>query len=161
MNTTTNYSLPQWEATDAVTRGDVNSAMSSIDSAIAGAGGAVLLAERTLGEGESSATIELNDLNWSDWLTVTMTVEPVLEDRTGASYTVVSSTNTGIVTNCKGPMQAIFFVGHRGDGYLAFLIFFGTSTTSICYSVAYDAITSFTIRGQLEAGTTVKLWGVR
>lgn len=36
MNTTTNYSLPQWEATDRVTREDINGAMSAIDGAIAG-----------------------------------------------------------------------------------------------------------------------------
>ena len=35
MNYTTNYSLPQWEATDRITRGSVNGAMSTIDSAIA------------------------------------------------------------------------------------------------------------------------------
>ena len=34
MNTTTNYSLPQWEDTDRVTRGDMNDAMQSIDTAI-------------------------------------------------------------------------------------------------------------------------------
>ena len=34
MQHTTNYDLPQWEATDAVRREDVNGAMSSIDSAI-------------------------------------------------------------------------------------------------------------------------------
>ena len=36
MNTTTNYSLPQWEDTDRVTREDINGAMSAIDGAIAG-----------------------------------------------------------------------------------------------------------------------------
>ena len=41
MNTTTNYNLPQWEDTDVITRGDVNDAMSSIDSAIAGLAAAV------------------------------------------------------------------------------------------------------------------------
>lgn len=35
MNHTTNYSLPQWEDADRVTRGDVNGAMSSIDAALA------------------------------------------------------------------------------------------------------------------------------
>ena len=34
MNTTTNYSLPQWEDTDRVTREDINGAMSAIDGAI-------------------------------------------------------------------------------------------------------------------------------
>ena len=37
MNQTTNYNLPQWEATDRVTRNDVNGAMSSIDTALSGA----------------------------------------------------------------------------------------------------------------------------
>ena len=35
MNQTTNYSLPQWEASDRVTRGDMNDAMSAIDTALA------------------------------------------------------------------------------------------------------------------------------
>ena len=37
MQHTTNYDLPQWEATDAVKREDVNGAMSAVDTAIAGA----------------------------------------------------------------------------------------------------------------------------
>ena len=39
MNTTTNYNLPQWEDSDRVTRESVNGAMSSIDAALAAAGG--------------------------------------------------------------------------------------------------------------------------
>ncbi|MBR1885671.1 MAG: hypothetical protein IJ812_04610 [Schwartzia sp.] len=39
MNYTENYSLPQWEDTDVVTREDVNGAMSRIDAALAAAGG--------------------------------------------------------------------------------------------------------------------------
>lgn len=35
MQQTENYQLPQWEATDRVTRADMNAAMSGIDSAIA------------------------------------------------------------------------------------------------------------------------------
>ena len=38
MNHTTNYNLPQWEATDAVKREDMNAAMSAIDAALSGAG---------------------------------------------------------------------------------------------------------------------------
>lgn len=36
MNHTTNYSLPQWEDTDAVKREDMNAAMSTIDAAMSG-----------------------------------------------------------------------------------------------------------------------------
>ena len=36
MNYTENYSLPQWEDTDVVTREDVNGAMSAIDTALSG-----------------------------------------------------------------------------------------------------------------------------
>jgi len=34
MNHTTNYNLPQWEATDAVKREDVNGAMATVDAAL-------------------------------------------------------------------------------------------------------------------------------
>lgn len=34
MNHTTNYNLPQWEDSDRVTRGDMNTAMASIDAAL-------------------------------------------------------------------------------------------------------------------------------
>ena len=58
MNTTTNYSLPQWEAADRVTRGDFNDAMSAIDTAIAGAG--VKIAAGTYhGDGTVTRTISL------------------------------------------------------------------------------------------------------
>ena len=34
MNHTTNYNLPQWEATDAVKRADVNGALAAVDAAL-------------------------------------------------------------------------------------------------------------------------------
>ena len=37
MQHTTNYSLPQWEDTDAIKREDVNGALAAVDAAIAGA----------------------------------------------------------------------------------------------------------------------------
>ena len=39
MNQTENYSLPQWEATDRVTRESVNDAMAAIDAALEAIGG--------------------------------------------------------------------------------------------------------------------------
>ena len=38
MEHTTNYNLPQWEASDRVTRGDMNDAMSAIDTALGALG---------------------------------------------------------------------------------------------------------------------------
>ena len=38
MEHTTNYSLPQWEENDRVTRGDMNDAMSAIDTALGALG---------------------------------------------------------------------------------------------------------------------------
>lgn len=53
MNHTTNYSLPQWEDSDRVTREDVNSAMSSIDTAMAGLGNCKIVCGVYRGYGES------------------------------------------------------------------------------------------------------------
>ena len=62
MTHTTNYSLPQWEASDAVKRGDVNGAMSSIDAALGEIAGSGLriAAGRYYGSGETNRKIPLD-----------------------------------------------------------------------------------------------------
>ena len=57
MEHTTNYSLPQWEASDRVTRGDMNDAMSAIDTAL-GAKREIVFGKYT-GNGSYPRTIEL------------------------------------------------------------------------------------------------------
>ena len=52
MNYPTNYELPQWEAGDRVKRADMNGAMSAIDAALAGAGGAKIAYGTYIGTGE-------------------------------------------------------------------------------------------------------------
>ena len=51
MNHTTNYNLPQWEATDAVKREDMNGAMSGIDAALAGLGNCQIEYQQYVGTG--------------------------------------------------------------------------------------------------------------
>ena len=57
MNTTANYHLPQWEATDHITRADLNSAMSAIDTALSGA--AQIVTGTYAGNGQEERTISL------------------------------------------------------------------------------------------------------
>jgi len=52
MNQTQNYQLPQWEASDRVTRSDVNGAFAAIDTALAAlSGGARIAAGSYTGDG--------------------------------------------------------------------------------------------------------------
>ena len=57
MNHTTNYSLPQWEANDAVKRSDVNDAMSAIDAALGSC--ARVMVGRFRGDGNEVQVISL------------------------------------------------------------------------------------------------------
>ena len=57
MNHTTNYSLPQWEATDAIKREDVNGALSALDTAMGDA--AHIVIGEYHGDGASTRTFEL------------------------------------------------------------------------------------------------------
>ena len=64
MNHTTNYNLPQWEATDAVKREDVNGAMATVDAALktvsdAAANVPEIVFGTYTGDGQESQTIYL------------------------------------------------------------------------------------------------------
>ena len=67
MNYTTNYSLPQWEASDRVTRESVNGAMAAVDTAIAGAGKWQLIKTVTLSQTGASFIADVSDIDFSQW----------------------------------------------------------------------------------------------
>lgn len=70
MNYTENYSLPQWEDTDAVKREDVNGAMSSIDSAIANASPWVKLLDVTLDADTARYDLDVSGIDLTQYAMV-------------------------------------------------------------------------------------------
>ena len=107
MNHTTNYNLPQWEDTDAVRREDVNAAMSTIDAAIAGAGGAKLIRDVTLTVAINTFSLAAGYLDWSKWNTVHLLFKPVFVSSASAEQrkygmTCTASSSNLFVTGISG-----------------------------------------------------------
>lgn len=70
MNYTENYSLPQWEDTDRVTRESVNGAMAAVDSAIAGASPWVKLLDVTLGADTTRYDLDVSGIDLTQYAMV-------------------------------------------------------------------------------------------
>ena len=124
MNYTENYSLPQWEATDRVTREAVNSAMSSIDSAIAGASPWVKLVDRTVGSAQSSVSINVSGMNLAQYAALEVYI------------TAPTSTTLTLLLNNLSSYK--YSVGSTSS-YLAKFSSYGTCVTGYAKLLSGDA----------------------
>ena len=187
MNYTENYSLPQWEDTDVVTREDVNGAMSSIDSAIANASPLVKLYDVTTDAAASTLAVPLTGIDLTQYRYLFLDVEAkggiylYLTCNGLTSYTE-SYFNYGGSTTRSYLAAAEYGLDHlcrlmclltpRKAGYLQCLSYwetlYGTWVRGSSAELAWTDLSYFTLRsGQneqttaTEAGARVLIYGVK
>lgn len=180
MNTTSNYGLSQWEASDRILREDFNNDNQLIDTALADCGKFVKLKEITTTAAAAQVDVAFSDIDWSAWqevcIHVAITVSGMdyntsfnFNSHGQSNYLTGSSTTSGSlgtlctfssksfslirVQSWKTPSSTVFCQSLSGRNAC-----FGCNTyLTLSQITTLNLINSQTI----AAGSKITVWGVR
>ena len=131
-NHTQHYSLSQWQPTDEVVRTDFNADNAKIDAALFGLetgklGRSEHIKTFTVETSATSFTVPLDDVDWSQWETVSVFFKcPPLSSDKGTTIVTLNdgrlpcqgNTANALASSGVCPIRVIFFPGHRADSLI-------------------------------------------
>ena len=183
MQHTTNYDLPQWEATDAVKREDVNGAMATVDAALKGLDSAIAAAspqlvklwEHTTTAAETTQIdVDVSNFALGDYVLLFLIVQGRIETNAkGISLYVDNSTDGYGPNNDRmaygGESTLTILYTRPSDTTLHAIVYELPRLTRSSYGVylrSYADISTINVAatsgsGPFLAGSRATLWGVK
>lgn len=189
MQHTTNYNLPQWEASDAVRREDVNGAMSAIDAALAGLAPPLVKLYDVTTEGDQyTVYVRLSGVDLTPYRALYFSADPVVTGETHMQVIDVTSYNymklgaesgtSYTSTDCGSSKMDNFYRLHlssvirpHGDGHVQIATFatsLAVQATLNFYSYAgawadFPGFKLYCTNGldRLRAGSRFTIYGIR
>lgn len=184
LNTTDNYQLNQWEGTDRILRTDFNADNLKTDDAVAELretvdalapkAGLQLIQEGTFGSSGPSYDLSLADIDWNQWKTVYIEVDPYaatsdpvslkVNSFSNANFDYVSANTTPPGTTGKRERALLIFFPLFNENYCVSGMSFGTETpTVITMNTAFKDITHLQIASNnnitIHSTSLYHIWG--
>ena len=194
MNQTSNYQLSQWEPSDRILRTDFNSDHEKIDaalktnadaiaaettaresavSAVSEKAGLQLLLENTTTEDANSVVIVLSSIDWSQWRTVHLCVEPYTSTTSkgfSATWGGNSSYSFGIMSGNSvdgtvgNLLHIMLFPMYQSQRYVCAISMGVNSPGAVEFSSRFGSNNSVHLSFSdtsysFKAGTHYKVWG--
>nr|WP_326186108.1 hypothetical protein [uncultured Oscillibacter sp.] len=169
MKQTETYRLNQWEASDRILREDFNGDNARIEAALAGKlGRAELVREVVLDGYAFGVTMDLRDIDWSQWSIVLLEMVPVM---TSSSVTTMSFGISGITATSrsayapaiKDPCMAVLFPLRDAERAVRALFFPGGAVMASKdpYSKITEVAGNTNYYTGMAAGSCLRMYGIR